>query len=206
VAFYNNYYFRGVTVFEDTFNIQPNLSLGWAFGDLVTISLATWAAVPLHNRPALEPVRDEINLTLDASFTPFEGLTVAVGTIVYLIPSDPFFHTEEVYASVGYELGLGFSISAGIFGDVNEFKGIYFRIAPGWATDITSVIGFSAELFAGGTKYTDFEFAFVETGVTVGFSADLGGGVSTGLGGLYNYNPDADKSAYAISWNAGYGW
>jgi len=206
VAFYNSYYFRGVNVFDDTFNVQPNLTLGWAFGDLATISLGTWAAIPFHNRDALASVRDEVDLTLDATFTPVEGLSVSVGTIIYLVPSDPLFHTEEVYATVGYELGLGFSVSAGVYGDVNEFQGIYFKVAPAWGIDITESLAFSLEVFVGGAKYKDAEFAMTETGVSAGFEADLGSGLSTGLSGLYNFNVDASEHVYALAWKTGYSW
>ena len=207
VDFYNSYYFRGAYVFEDTFNTQPSVTLGWDFAGKATLSLNLWAAIPFTNRKPLRQVRDELDITLGVSIPAAKGLTVNAGAVVYLVGSaDPFFHTEEVYAGLAYELPKGFTLGASVYGDVNLFKGVYFKVGPGWSTAIGPRVGFESGLFFGGTKYEGADFAAVEIGANAGFSVDAGAGVAVKLSGIYDYNASADDHLWAIRFGVGYAW
>ncbi|MFT7625020.1 MAG: hypothetical protein ACI9WU_004211 [Myxococcota bacterium] len=204
LTFANSYYFRGVNVFDDVFNLQPSATLGYQPTDLVAASLNVWAAVPFAQRKVLKPVRDEIDVTLDVTLTPLDGLSVSAGFILYTVAAaDPFFHTEEIYVAASYDLPAGFAVGAGIYGDVNEFEGIYFKVGPSWSIDLIENLRFSTELFYGGAKYAGADFASVELGATGGFSADIGGGVSSSLSAIYNRGLDAETDVYAVMFGTG---
>jgi hypothetical protein len=203
-AFYDSYYFRGFAIFDGAFNMQPSLDLGYAFSDIAVLNFNTWAAVPFGNRDQLAEVRDEVDLTIDATFTPVSGLAISTGAVVYILPVDPVFHTEEVYLGLSYtfDFGLGFKVAT--YADVNEFKGVYTRGAVTYGLGFATHFTFSAEAFASGTKYQDAESAFTELGAQVGIAAEVGSGVTTTFGVLYNYNDSTDEHLYAISSTARY--
>ncbi|MBT9560662.1 MAG: hypothetical protein IV100_31850 [Myxococcales bacterium] len=203
-AFYDSYYFRGFSVFDQAFNLQPSLDLGYAFGDLAVLNFNAWAAVPFEQRDALEAVRDEVDLTLDATFTPVAGLALSVGAVVYILPTDPVFHTEELYVVAAYSFDFGLTLKVGAYGDLNEFKGVYTRGAAVYTVAMTDRLSFTGELFASGTTYADVDSAFTEIGAQVGVSADLGSNLSTTFSVLYNYNDSIDKHLYAIGSSARY--
>ncbi len=203
-AFYDSYYFRGFAVFDGAFNLQPSLDLGYAFGDLAVLNFNAWAAVPFEERDALEAVRDEVDLTLDATFTPITGLALSVGAIVYILPTDPVFHTEELYLVAAYSFDMGLTLKLAAYGDLNEFKGVYTRGSVAYTVAMTERLAFTGEIFASGTKYADVDAAFTEIGGQVAVSADLGSGLSTTFSILYNYNDSISKNLYAIGSSARY--
>ena len=201
---YNNYYFRGAYVFENQANLQPSFTVGW---DDPGISLNVWSAMPLVDRRELRDVRDEVDLTLNYDLSLTDALGLSMGVIVYMNPdAEPFFNTEELYLLAAYDLGAGFSVSGGVYGDVNALLGVYATVGAGYSLSIAEPLTLDAGVMLSVMGYKESDFGFVESGATLALTYALTKEVSVVGAGLMNYNVDASELQYALNAGMGYAW
>ena len=204
LSVYNNYYFRGAYVFENAANLQPSFTVGW---DDPAISLNVWSAVPMIDRGELRDVRDEVDLTVNYDLPLTDSLGLSIGVIVYMNPdAEPFFHTEEIYLSAAYDLGLGFSVGGGVYADVDALLGVYASAGVGYSLELVKGLTLDIGTMFSVTGYKDTGFGFVESGGTAGLTYAISDEVSLGIAGLGNYNVDAALGHYAFNGTMGYAW
>jgi len=155
----------------------------------------------------MRDVRDEVDLTVNYDLAVGDNFGISMGLIVYMNPdAEPFFHTEELYLSAAYDLGLGFSVGGGVYGDLNAFLGIYATAGVGYSLELAKGLTLDIGTMASMTAYKDAGFAFVESGGTVGMTYAVSDEVSLGIAGLGNYNVDAGEGHYAANVSMGYAW
>jgi hypothetical protein len=101
VDFYTRYMWRGMILTNDPV-AQPSITAGiaglsvniWANYDLTDVNENGGDAFQLQ----------ELDYTVSYAFSPVEGLSLEAGWIYYTFPGTMFVETEELYASVGFEV------------------------------------------------------------------------------------------------------
>jgi hypothetical protein len=106
VGVYSAYYYRGEDVFGGAFNVQPTLSVGWAF-ERAEVGVELWGAFPMHDRRALRAVRDEVDVTVSASVTATERLELWAGLLLAFVPADGTDPYTELEFGADLEIGGG---------------------------------------------------------------------------------------------------
>jgi hypothetical protein len=212
-GYYNSYYFRGSYVagtrgtWENKPTLQTTLTLGWSDPAL---SVTVWNATPLVARADLEPVRDEVDVTVNYNQKVGDALVLSLGGTSYLTPdSDPFFHTEEVYLAAAWDFGwAGFSWSAGAYVDVNELRGVYATTGPVWTREVLPGFAITARGVLSAIHYANeaVPSGLVETGGALTLQYLLVDGLSIAAGALGNYNVATEKRQAAFNGSVGYAW
>lgn len=195
----SSYYSRGTYVFESVANLQPALTIGADLGDFGTVDFGVASFIPVMLRDELADVRDEVDFTFSWS-RPFADIVSASAGVTTISVFQANFHTQEVFASLDVALPAGFAASVGVWGDVNLFKGAYYRAAVSWSDSwLDDKLSFSIEVNHGGAHYHNDVYHPLELGSAAELSYDLGGGASIAASAVYNYNPHERSS----QWSAG---
>lgn len=201
-ALVNNYYWRGAYLYpENVPAFQPEATLGyWIF------NLNVWNSTPLRLRDDLKDVRDEVDLTLSATFEA-DSLSLEVGFIEYLMTaSDPLWHTEELAVIPTYQITDEFSLSLSIYGDVSEMKGVFMSLSPTYERQLHERVTVSASLLLSCQTYRGAPLAFVELGVTGELDVTIVEGFYFAFGMLFNYNVDRNQFLYFFRPALAYAW
>lgn len=122
----SDYMWRGFNLYRG-FSIQPQLEVAHTLGDLGTIKGLVWSHFSTQGDRNVDAFT-EIDYTLAYEYA-WEGFSVEVGHLWYSYPrkADDIADTNEVYASVAFDLPLAPSISW--YRDYKEFDSNYFELA-----------------------------------------------------------------------------
>lgn len=204
VALLSSYYSRGAYVFERTLNLQPALSLGVDLPQFGALTFGVASFVPLALRDELADVRDEVDFTLAWTKTFADRYQVSAG-VTTVSCFEAGFHTQEVFTSLDVQLPAGFTVSGGVWGDVNLFRGVYYRAAVSWGDAwLDESLALTVEVNHGGARYDGDVYYPLEVGTAAELSYDLGAGATVAATGLYNYNPDERSHQWAAGIKTAY--
>jgi hypothetical protein len=204
VDFVNNYYWRGAYFYpEGVPAIQPNLNIG--FKD-PGISLNIFSSLPLTKRPELKDCRDELELILNYDLVDKDNFGISTGFISYILFAGDFWHSEEIYLSGWRSIWKGLGVYAGVFIDLDAYKGIYFNFGPSYSSELTEKLNWESKILLSFTKYSGFGFSLIETGFASSLVYQMTKTLSLGTDLLWNYNIEEAKNQYALRISVATAW
>jgi len=201
--FVNNYYWRGTYLYpENVPAFQPGVTVGyWIF------DLNLWSSIPMRLRDELRDERDELDLTLTATFEVGEHLSLSAGFLTYLMTSSrPFWHTEELFIAPTYVITEEFSLTLAVFGDVDALKGVFLSLSPAWSRELTDRLTLTLAVILSCQTYRGTGLQFVEAALRADLDVWIVAGLSWTLGALGNGNVDERAFRYFLQTGFVYEW
>lgn len=205
LAMASAYYYRGEDIFDGTLNLQPTLWLGWAF-ERAELAAELWGAFPLHDRQRLRPVRDEVDLTLQATIAASERLELSAGLLLSFVPADGADPFTEALVGASLDLGAGFSVEVAAAVALESETGIHVQAGPAWTGALGSAFELELAATVGGSRYRGEDAAFTELALSAALTADLGAGFAASMSALYGYSPATRRQIPAVSVALARGW
>ncbi len=205
VAMLSGYYYRGGDEFGGTLNLQPTLTLGWAF-PRAELELELWGAFPLHDRAALRDVRDEVDVTLSVTAAPSERAELSVGLRLSFIPADGADPYTELLLGAAWEIGAGFELWGEAAFALESETGVYFTLGPGWSGALGRAFELEVRAGFGGTRVRGDVLRAVELRLDASLTADLGADFEAAFNVVYAHNPSARADVGTVGLALGYGW
>lgn len=203
VGVYSAYYYRGEDVFGGAFNVQPTLSVGWAF-ERAEVGVELWGAFPMHDRRALRAVRDEVDVTVSASVTATERLELWAGLLLAFVPADGTDPYTELEFGADLEIGAGFGVSAEGAVRLERDSGVYFAVGPTWEAELGGPWTLELGAAVGGTRNRGEGLELVELRLEAGLGAALGRGAEASFGLIVARNPSLGATTGSVGFSLGW--
>jgi len=124
MGFFSKYVWRGITV-TDGLVLQPSAGV-----EVSGLTAGIWANMDIDDVNGLSGKFNEVDYTVDYTFSLGEKASVSVGAILYDFPNTTFDATAELYAGVGF--GVPGDPSVTIYKDIDEVEGLYASFAGGY--------------------------------------------------------------------------
>jgi len=156
VAFNSKYVWRGLVLVDD-WVAQPSVTAG-----VGGFTFNAWADYNLTDQNGLKNKIDEIDLTLDYTFS-LGKFSIPVGVIRYTFPNTSFSDTTEFYVGVSYDWIVTPSVT--IYKDVQEANGIYVLGSLDYSLDLPKLndmfgwsLGVGASIAWGNSENNNFYY------------------------------------------------
>jgi uncharacterized protein (TIGR02001 family) len=190
--FASRYIWRGFDVYDNGGAFQPSGFVAYAPTDALSVTGSVWAS---YNMDVTETL-DEVDYTLDVSYTISDMISVSAGAILYVFPEvSGDDNTSEAYGSVSLTLPSNLSASAAIYYDYDDGDGYYVNcgleygvaLKEGVDLSLGANVGYmdydEEGMYAGFDGISDYNF-------TAGISADAGNGLGISISATQTISGD----------------
>ncbi len=190
--FASRYIWRGFDVYDNGGAFQPSGFVSYSPTEALSVTGSVWAS---YNMDVTETL-DEIDYTLDVSYTVNDMTSVSAGAILYVFPEvSGDDNTSELYGSIGIALPADFSASVALYYDYDDGDGYYVNagleygktIKEGVDLTLGASVGYmdydDEGMYAGFDGISDYNFS-------AGLSADVGYGFAMALSATQTISGD----------------
>ncbi|MBN1518291.1 hypothetical protein JXA32_17145 [Candidatus Sumerlaeota bacterium] len=189
---YSKYVWRGINLTDD-WVWQPGASGSLDVG-VGSVSLGVWGNMDLTDVNDNDKEFNEVDYSLDFSYTVAEKINISHGLIFYDFPNTEYDSTWEVYTAIGLDVPLAPTLTG--YYDLDEIEGIYLTFDLSHSVPIVDEDSMSVSLDLGSqVGYGDDDHNMGYYGAGSGFTnLNLTAGVSVGVGEHFSFGPSVTWS------------